>query len=325
MPDLIENIVFEDITLDGNIALYAPSNLITGIFGSVTRSITVKNCFFEGFGDCGIKLRDGARVLVDGCSFYNINTNAIEVRLYTNDPRTGLPYPVRPENRDYRIVNNYFDKIDDGSGGALEGCGVNVASGSALYYLENVVVSNNTFSDVLRSIFTENNVAGGETRNFSVIGNTISGNIRGAGVVETKDGIGVVNGIDVTIMGNTIRNVGNFAPIGGFCAAVQVSGNACRNIVISGNTFTDDSGDPDRTDYGVFLNETARVIVRSNAIQGMSVSAVGWTGTPSPLIADGNVGGRRRVFLGQPDTLCFSTHEYTCVCCSHSSLPQQSN
>lgn len=305
LPDLIENVTFENITFDGNKALYTAGQPVPAILGYVTRSITVKNCTFQNIVDCGVKLRDGAGLLVDGCIFKNIDTNGIEVRLYTNDPRTGSPYPVRPANRDYRIVNSYFDKIDDGAGGAGEGCGVNLASSSALYYIANVVVSNNTFEDVLRSIFTENNVAGGETRNFSIIGNTISGNIRGAGVVETKDGIGVVNGIDVTITGNTIRNVGNFTPVGGVSAAVQVSGNACYNVVITGNTFTDDSGAPDRTDYGVYLNESASVIVRNNIIEGMSQSAIGWVGAPSPLVANGNVGAEDEYSWGSPVPFIF--------------------
>ena len=305
LPDLIENVTFENITFDGNKALYTAGQPVPAILGYVTRSITVKNCTFQNIVDCGVKLRDGAGLLVDGCTFKNIDTNGIEVRLYTNDPRTGSPYPVRPANRDYRIVNSYFNKIDDGTGGAGEGCGVNIASNNGLYYTENIVVSNNTFEDVLRSIFTENNVAGGEARNMSILGNTIVGNVLGAATVETKDGIGLVNAIGVAISGNTIRNVGNFVPVGGVCAAVQVSGNACRNIVITGNAFSDDTGDPDRTDYGVYLNEGASVIVRNNTIEGMSQAAIGWVGTPSPLIADGNVGAEGEYSWGSTTPYVF--------------------
>lgn len=305
LPDLIENVTFENITFEGNKALYTAGQPVPAILGYVTRSITVKNCTFQNIVDCGVKLRDGAGLLVDGCTFKNIDTNGIEVRLYANDPRTGSPYPVRPANRDYRIVNSYFNKIDDGAGGAGEGCGVNIASNNGLYYTENIVVSNNTFEDVLRSIFTENNTVGGEARNISILGNTIVGNVLGAATVETKDGIGLVNAIDVAISGNTIRNVGNFVPVGGVCAAVQVSGNTCRNIVITGNAFSDDTGDPDRTDYGVYLNEGASVIVRNNTIEGMSQAAIGWVGTPSPLIADGNVGAEGEYSWGSPTPYVF--------------------
>jgi hypothetical protein len=305
LPDLIENIVFDGITLDGNIALYAPSNLISGIFGSVTRSITVKNCSFVGFGDCGIKLRDGARVLVDGCSFYNINTNAIEVRLYTNDPRTGLPYPVRPENRDYRIINSFFSTIDDGLQGAGEGCGVAISSTSGIYFIENAVVSNNTFEDVLRSIWSENNVAGGEIRNFSIIGNTIVGNIAGSATVETKDGIGIIDGFNVSIVGNTVRNVGNFAPPGGTCACVQLSGTTCYDISIVGNTFVDDTGNADRTDYCVYMNVTEKVLIRNNTMTGASVSQIGFNGAPVTLIADGNIGAEGEYSWGSPTPYVF--------------------
>lgn len=305
LPDLIENVTFENITFEGNKALYTAGQPVPAILGYVTRSITVKNCTFQNIVDCGVKLRDGAGLLVDGCTFKNIDTNGIEVRLYANDPRTGSPYPVRPANRDYRIVNSYFNRIDDGAGGAGEGCGVSIASNNGLYYAENIVVSNNTFEDVLRSVWTENNTAGGETRNMSVLGNTIVGNVLGAATVETKDGIGLINAIDVTVSGNTIRNVGNFAPVGGFCAAVQISGSTCRNIVIVGNTFSDDSGNPDRTDYGVYLNESASVIVRSNIIEGMSQAAIGWVGTPTPLIADGNVGAEDEYSWGSPVPFIF--------------------
>lgn len=305
LPDLIENVTFENITFDGNKALYTAGQPVPAILGYVTRSITVKNCTFQNIVDCGVKLRDGAGLLVDGCTFKNIDTNGIEVRLYTNDPRTGAPYPVRPANRNYRIVNSYFNKIDDGAGGAGEGCGVNIASNNGLYYAENIVVSNNTFEDVLRSIFTENNTAGGEARNISILGNTIVGNVLGVATVQTKDGIGLVNAIDVAVSGNTIRNVGNFAPVGGVCAAVQVSGNACRNIVIAGNTFSDDSGNPNRTDYGVYLNESANVIVRNNIIEGMSQAAIDWVGTPTPLIADGNVGAEGQYSWGSTTPYVF--------------------
>ena len=311
LPNLIENVTFENITFDGNKALYTAGQPVSAILGYVTRSITVKNCTFQNIVDCGIKLRDGAGLLVDGCTFKNIDTNGIEVRLYTNDPRTGSPYPVRPVNKDYRIVNSYFNKIDDGAGGAGEGCGVSIASNNGTYYTENIVVSNNTFEDVLRSVWTENNTAGGEARSMSILGNTIVGNVLGAATVETKDGIGLINAIDVTVSGNTIRNVGNFAPVGGVCAAVQVSGSACRNIVITGNTFSDDTGSTDRTDYGVYLNEGASVIVRNNIIEGMSQSAIGWTGTPTPLIANGNVGAEDEYSWGSPVPFIFQRSNIT--------------
>ena len=140
---------------------------------------------------------------------------------------------------------------------------------------------------------------------MSILGNTIVGNVLGAATVETKDGIGLINAIDVAISGNTILNVGNFAPVGGVCAAVQISGSTCRNIVITGNTFSDNTGSTDRTDYGVYLNEGASVIVRNNIIEGMSQSAIGWVGTPTPLIADGNVGAEGEYSWGSTTPYVF--------------------
>lgn len=305
LPDLSEGVTFDGITFDGNKAIYAAGNINTGILGYVTNSLNVIRCTFLDFRDCGIKLRDGARLLVDGCTFSSIDTNGIEVRLYTNDPRTGLPYPVRPANRDYKVVNSFFSMIDDGLQGAGEGCGANLSSTSGTYFLENVVVANNTFEDVLRSIWSENNVAGGEIRNVSIVGNTIVGNIAGAGVVETKDGIGIIEGFNVTITGNTVRNVGNFAPPGGTCACIQLSGLACYDVSIIGNTLVDDTGNADRTDYCVYLNVTEKIIVRNNTMSGASVSQIGFVGAPISLIADGNVGAEGEYSWGDPTPYIF--------------------
>ncbi len=233
LPDLSDGVWFDGITFDGNKTLYAASTANSGVMGYVTLSAAFTECTFQHFRDCGIKLRDGANLLADGNDFEDIETNGIEVRLYQNDPRTGLPYPTRPPlNGGYRITGNHFHKIDDGLHGAGEGCGISVASTVGTQFIDGLTVTGNTFEDVLRSVWSENNVAGGEGRNITVTGNTIVGNIAGAGTTETKDGIGMIGVKGGTITGNTVLNVGNFAPAGGNCACVQIA--ASDLITITG-------------------------------------------------------------------------------------------
>lgn len=288
LPDMIEGIWFDGITFDGNKAVYSPSTTNTGVMGYVTQSARFTDCTFTGFRDCGIKLRNGSEVVADGNIFHNIDTNGIEVRIYTNDPRTGSPFPAEPARYSgYRFANNRFSKIDDGLHGAGEGCGISVASAVGTKFVDGLVVADNTFEDVLRSIWTENNIAGGEARNVTIVGNTIVGNLS-PGTVETKDGIGLIGVKGATVTANSVLNVGNFAPAGGNCSCVQIAGSDL--ITITGNSFRDDTGNANRTDYYIYINVGTNVTIAQNLVGGASDGVVGTLGSNTGLTISGTGG-----------------------------------
>jgi len=271
LDDMIDGLWFDDITIDGNDSLFSPGEPVPCILGYVTQSLKVTGCKFRNSVDVGIKLRNGSHLTAFGNKFEDINTNGIEIRIYALDPRTGLAYTEQPDTYSgYIVSGNTFKRIDDGNSGAGEGCGVIFSSNNGTYFIDGFIVSENTFEDVLRSVWSENPVSGGESRNISITGNTILGNISGAGTIETKDGIGLVQCTDAVISNNTIRNVGNFSPVGGNCAGIQISGSRCDHILIANNNIVDNTGNADRTDYGVYINSAPGVTLRNNMTSGVS-------------------------------------------------------
>lgn len=265
---------FDEIEFDGYKSQFSTGNAVPAIFGYLTKSLKVTNCYLHDIIDVGIKLRDGARLTAYGNELYSIDQNGIELRHYVNDPRTGVPYTgTRPTVQGgHRIIGNHFSRIDDGQSGAGDGCGVTMDSVNASYPIIGAVVQGNTFEDVLRSVWSENNTAGAEAECLVVEGNTIVGNILGAATVETKDGIGFIGVKNSVIKNNVIRNAGNFAPAGGSCAGIQISNATTENIDISGNVIIDDTGASDRTDYGINIAAGSRIKCKRNILSGASLA-----------------------------------------------------
>ena len=308
LSDSITNVWFDGLTFDGTRASFASGNAVSAIFGYINTNITVTNCTFQNIIDCGIKLRDSAGLTAIGNRFTNVAQNGIELRVYANDPRTGLPYLSRPTiNGNHRIIGNHFSKIDDGLSGAGDGCGVTFDSIAANYPITNTVVSDNTFEDVLRSIWTENNVSGSEAQNVVVKGNSIRGNLAGSGTIKTKDGIGLIGVQGAVVEGNTILNVGNFTPVGGECAGVQVSMASTRDVVIANNVIQDLTGAAIRTDYCINVAAGERIIIKNNITRGASDGQIRLvTANTAQVEIAGNIGAEDEYSWGQPISLALT-------------------
>lgn len=307
--DSVDGVWFDGVEFDGNKSAFSSGNGVPAILGYLATNLRATNCYFHDIIDVGVKGRNCGGVVVENNRFYNIGQNGVELQNYVNDPRTGVPYtgthPTIEGN--HRIVNNFFDRIDDGNHGAGDGCGVLFASVNTSYPHKNVTVSHNTFTDCLRSIWTENNTVGAEAENVVVVGNTIRGNVRGAGTVETKNGIGLIGVIGGVIQGNTLFNVGNFAPPASTCCAINISNTPTSDIVISGNTIIDDTGAANRTDNAIEIAAGTRISVVDNYISGMSGDAITYTaGTCSHLRIDRNIGGQGAYSWGSSTTLVFT-------------------
>jgi hypothetical protein len=308
LADGVSGVSFNGLTFEGNRSLFSVGNPVPAIFGHLNSSISVTNCVFQNIIDCGIKLRDSAGLTAIGNRFTNIGQNGIELRVYANDPRTGNPYPSRPAvNGNHRIVGNHFSRIDDGLSGAGDGCGVTFDSTAANYPIIGTVVADNTFEDVLRAIWTENNVAGSEAQNVVVKGNAIRGNLAGAGTVQTKDGIGLIGVKGAVVEANTILNVGNFTPVGGNCAGVQVSIASTSDVVIANNIIQDLTGNAVRTDYCVNVAAGERIVIKNNITRGASDGQIRLvTASTAQVEISGNIGAEDEYSWGQPVSLAFT-------------------
>jgi parallel beta-helix repeat protein len=279
LPDESEGVHFDGIEIDGNLAAFTIGNATPAIFGYLIKSLTVTNCNLHSNADAGIKLRDSAGLTAIGNRFYRTQNNGIELRHYINDPRTGSPYVgTRPSVQgNVRVIGNHFERIDDGGHGAGDGCGVTFDSVNGSYPFKNVTVEGNTFQDVLRCVWTENNIAGSESVNVSIVGNTLLGNVLGAGTTECKDGIGLIGVRGATVKGNVIRNISNIVSVGD-CVGIQVSGSmgitVAEDIEIEGNIIVDDSGIANRMDYGIKITLANRIRVVGNRVRGASVNQI---------------------------------------------------
>jgi Right handed beta helix region len=312
LADEVESVSFEDVQFDGTRASFSSGNAVPAVLGYIARNPTFLRCKFRNIIDVGVKMRDCGGVVVIGCLFENVDQNGVELRNYVNDPRTGSAYvnarPVVEGN--HKVTGCTFRRIDDGNSGAGDGCGVTFDSVNSSYPHINVVVANNTFEDVLRSIWSENNTSGTEALGVSITGNTIRGNVAGSGTVETKDGIGLIGVKGAIVSNNAIINVGNFAPSGGNCSGIQISGSsgdtASEDVLITNNVIIDNTGNTDRTDYCINVALGNRIKVLDNITRGASINQIiVSSANVTELEIRGNYGAESEYSWGQVIPLIF--------------------
>jgi len=284
LPDGSDRVQFDGIEFDGNAALFSPANPVSGINGYITKSLKVTNCYFHDLPDAGIKLIDGARLYVSGSIFMNCQENGIELHNYPEDPRTALPYVgTRPVIEGcHTIIGNHFERstrYENPAGPLVDACGVSFY-GATGYPQKNVRIVGNNFIDCLRHVWTENNTTGSQADGVVIVGNTFSGGVNG-GTAENiygKAGVGLVSVAHAVVQGNTFRNVANTNPVGTETACVIVSGSSGvlvgSDIEISGNTFLDDSGLADRTEWGVYCLVGSNIRIHNNSFSGFATGNV---------------------------------------------------
>ena len=286
LPDESEGVWFDGITIDGLKDSFSAANGVPGILGHLTKSLKCTNVTFQNIIDSGIKLRDGAGLFVDGCTFSFTQENGIELRNYVNDPRTASPYTgTRPAvEGNHQIINSKFLNIgrkEDGASGLVDGCAVTMDSINSAYVVTNVVLSNNIVQDCLRGFWTEANVTNCQTTNLQIVGNTFRGDVLGA--VDGgwgKYSVGLIGAIGATVTGNSFLNTANYLyGTDEFSSLVLsgVSGAANTDVIVSGNTFRETQGDASRTAYGIDVRQygaSARVIIENNTFTGYRLANI---------------------------------------------------
>ena len=284
LPDESDGVWFDGVEFDGTSSLFSAGNAVPAILGYITKSLKVTGCYFHDVVDCGIKLRDGANLYAAGNRFWNVGENGIELRNYTTDVRTGGAYtgtrPVLEGN--HTIIGNTFEKItryENPAGPLVDACGVNF-TGATGYPQRNVRIQGNNFVDCLRGVWTENNDTGSRGEGIAIVGNTFELGING-GTAENiygKAGVGLIGAAHTVVTGNTFRNVANTNPVGTETACVIVSGSAGvlegEDIEIANNVFIDDTGDTDRTEWGVYCLVGSNIRIHHNHFSGFATGNV---------------------------------------------------
>lgn len=293
LNDFVDNTTWRDLRWDGAKASFSDGNGVPGMLGHRNTGTLVTGCHFENFIDVGVKLRQSMKTSVIGCKFYNMGENGCEFRWYQNDPRTAAAWvgSLPAVYGDLVVQGNHFEligRVENEISGLVDGCGVTFDIGAgALRAGSTVSVTGNTFVDCLRGVFCENNDASRPFNNVAITGNTMYG-LRATPDAYVKMGIGLINVVDFTISGNSIRNIGNYDPYESDAAGIVLSGNS-RDGVVTGNAIFDDRADTDRMDYCIQLTQVERVIVSLNKVGGASVSQI-FSGTVTDSYVQDNLG-----------------------------------
>ena len=316
VPDEVEGVRFDNIEFDGNRTLFSFGHAVPAIAGYLLPSLIVTNCYFHDIVDGGIKLRDCANLIAIGNRFIDIWENGIELRNYNVDVRTGSAYTgTRPTVQgNHQIIGNHIEKVtrlEDAGTGLVDACGVFFA-GSSSYPIKGITIQGNVFLDCLRHIFTENNDAGSEALDVSIVGNTFRGSVYGlAALSYGKCAIGIIGAKQVTIAKNTIRNPANYTPIGTDTAGIILSSSypTTQNydVLIEGNTIIDDTGATDRIKYGINVNSGNRVTVRNNTVSGASTLQIRYDSSYTfDVLLEGNVSAETTYSWGNLITVPFT-------------------
>jgi hypothetical protein len=248
-----------------------PTDAVSGIVAYRAGWLLIDGVTITEFINCGLLAYNCPNLVVTPSTrFYKGMVNGIEITSYLNDPRTSAPWVGGAQSPSGNI-SGIFEWIDDGQQGANEGNGVIFATRQALAKpVVNLRVSG-VYRNCLRGIWNEDNV-NVPSRNIVIDGPVIWGNPDGTDGIQTKDGIGLVNAINAAIISPTLYNIGNFAPPDAECTAITISGNNTDGVSIISPMILDDSGNTDRTDYGIRINGGANISVTGGSIQGCSVA-----------------------------------------------------
>lgn len=313
LADSAQDVLFEGFTIDGSKASYTSGNAVPAILGHLAQWVRVHYMQFENIIDVGVKLRNCAYLEFIGGRLLNIGQNGIEIDNYDVDVRTGVAYvaSLPPLQGGHRIEGAWFGQIDDGNHGAGDGCGirvstVRVAAGTA-YPIKGTGVVNCDFVQCLRGIWVENNDVGTETDDFQAIGNRIRGDVSSYGG-ETYQGIGVIGVKNAKIIGNNIRNVGNFNPSSDTNNGILVSASFSSTDMVDviENTCIDTTGNANRMEHGIKLTAGTNLRVIGNTISGASVSPISVNSAAvSELVCHSNRGAQGIYSWGTTTTCQF--------------------
>lgn len=261
--------------IDGNRSAFAADSGVSGIIAYRATNLVVDNLTIQECIDCGIKAINCPNLTVtDTMRFYKISNVGVEIKTYANDPRAVPPLSApwsgaAPESPSGQLGGSY-DWIDDGKHGAGNGCGIDFSTGEATAPpIRNLRITGR-FKDCLRAIWSENNFTANRAYNITIVSPVIIGNVRGAGTVETKDGIGIGGVVGCRIIAPEIRNVGNITPpSGSICAGIHVTADSA-NVRIIAPYVVDDTGAGVRTDYCIYLNDVDDITISGGDISGGS-------------------------------------------------------
>lgn len=282
IADNAEDVKIEGITIDGNRSAYSTGNAVSAIAAYLAQGLTFEDVKLYNIIDCGLKLFNCGYVEVRGGRWYNIGENGIEFKNYDVDPRTGLAYATALPalQGGHRVKGVWMGKIDNETGdGSGDGCGILVSAGllaaGTAYPVKGVTISDSHFLNVKRGVWAENNDAGCETEDMSVIGNWFRGDIAGFGG-DVKDGIGAINVKRFKAQNNIITNVGNMdvAYPATSCAGIQVSGGFTEDVELLDNRITDNTGATHRMDLAINIAAGARITTVNNTTIGGSEGTI---------------------------------------------------
>lgn len=316
LPDESDGVWFDGVEFDGTSSLFSAGNAVPAVLGYITKSLKVTGCYFHDVIDVGIKLRDGAGLYAVGNRFTDIGENGIELHNYATDVRTGSAYtgtrPVIEGN--HTIIGNHFERItryENPAGPLVDACAV-IFIGAASYPQRNVRIHGNNFLDCLRGIWTENNVSGSRAEGITITGNTFACGVNGdtGDDIFGKAGVGLIGAAHAVVSNNTFRNVANTNPVGTETACVLVSGSSGvvegEDIEIANNVFIDDTGDADRTEWGVYCLVGSNIRVHHNHFSGFATGNVYFDATyVSSAASYANTGATTHQTWAQPVPVVF--------------------
>jgi putative cofactor-binding repeat protein len=168
--------------------------------------------------------------------------------------------------------------------------------------IRNVRLIGNHVEDCLRGFVHESNELNLEGRHIIISGNTFENGVSGGPAQNIYGKVAIlVNAVQGGVVsGNTIRNPGNHElsdPNALTTAGIIVTASAgitsCEQIDVVNNQIFDDTGDPQRTEYGVYVTAGTDVRIVGNRGSGMRSGLIGFnsnTTVAQNIVAYGNSG-----------------------------------
>ena len=299
VPDNVDNVQF-DVDIQGDKATSYGGMTGAGILSVNNSGLSISpTSYFHDFIDDGIKIWNATSMNVPAAArFDNIYNAGVEPQCYGFDPRTSAAWASTTYCYPLGRISGIYTNIDDGRAGAGNGVGINFNAcpsgctvGSAPFF-GGLQVANLQCYNVVRCIWSENNVSGHEAYDVTISNPIINGFINGdtTGTTISYQGIGGVSLRNWTISNPIIRDLSYSGLANSAGILISQSGGTTQNVIINNPQITDDRGTP-YMDYGVLASYGTNITVNGGALSGAVTANLSVGGTVTNFSAPSGIEG----------------------------------
>jgi parallel beta-helix repeat protein len=269
--DKVDGLRVIGIEFNMNRTAFTNGDTVSPFFFVRARNLLFQDIHVRDGIEEGLKLYSCQYVRVINSKFANIRNNGIQFHIPATDGYSG-GVRAKADAVGLWVQGCYFEDIDDGAYGTLDGHGITMNGTDTTYRMRDAVIQGNVVRRCIRGIWGEFGGGSGmkAARNITITGN----------VVCDSDffGIGLVSAENSLIANNVVVDTGYMTPnpptTSDEVLGIVVSGDsyvAGGRVIVKDNVIVDTRGGSAYMETGIVIRRGAGHVVRDNIVYGETV------------------------------------------------------